>query len=212
MEIPEDVLAGWSPADYGTIAIAVLALASFLLSSLFYRWTKDLRFPNPNLVEAWIKKEQGDSFWYLLLGLSNCGDAPIAIRQIIARVPLGEDVYVGPIKPHESNYILTQLEVDEGLLKPHELTRMKIPIIVLTREATQQLSQQAMLIALEYVSGSRLRVLAWTISRSKWGEMHTKHWLLPFIAPLGVRWWNRKNKRWVTFTAIPPCERKNDAR
>jgi len=70
----------WTPSDFGTIAIALVSLASFVASGLFYRWTWMQRNPRPIIVDTAFNRpncEVGHRIATLTIHFANPGDIPI---------------------------------------------------------------------------------------------------------------------------------------
>lgn len=142
----------WTPADWATVAIAVAAVASFVTTAVFYRWTRRQRSPSPILVNA--KIDRGGSPdrhpFFLKLRLSNPGDVPIYIVAVLTRV-IGEKprlAWMRKMFDVESKGIPTRdsLDVTCDVHKVDELDRV-FPVGKMRRvKAT-----------LYYVSGGRLR-------------------------------------------------------
>jgi len=150
----------WTPSDWGTVVIALSAVATLIASSVFYRWTWRQRNPRPVIVDTAVDllPSTVDDSVTLELVFSNPGDVPLYPSRLITRV-LGWDAREAVtstdftsrnrmvIEPRGTASIKTQLN-------PKGTGKEAFPAEIRRRIA----------VALLYVSGTRLR-------RSRYGRV-----------------------------------------
>jgi len=160
---------------FGTIAIAALGIATLISSERFRRWTTSLRSPTPILVEAWVEKRESPLQFFLHLGFTNPGEAPIFITRVAAKLS------ISPFNLSSSNEYLKVEQ--QGLIKPFDASTL---ILELSNDnpdflemLIDRLEPREKGVAIEFVAGSRKGVLSWRLPDMQTSDERANWELLP---------------------------------